>query len=275
MAKNIFYNEFNTGDWTGTNFTLPDGLDPLVSENWKYNNPYQNPKVNINSGWKIHGDFASKMSPQEAAAQFGLAFKSPQLDLSQGFVTIDKAKRAAAETRVKTLVKDVPAGPGFDPFTEYVQMFFGDFSRYNHGRHLSHGAGSIHRSKNVSLDELKYINPLDMISFQEAMTESGVEYKVNPGLYRAGRHFTAYPQSLENRDKLIDILERKVSSGDLNLASQNDPTYRKGLDTTVGQKNHPLSAHIQGRFTTDYAPKPNADGTIDYSKPDQSGPRKK
>jgi hypothetical protein len=276
MAKNVFFNQIGPGDWTGGNWSLADGLDPLDGNNWRAYRPHVSPKVAMDTGWKIHGDFGSRMSPQEAAAELGLAFKSPQLDLSQGFVTIDKTKRAAAEARVNALMRDVPTEPGFDHFRDWIGTFFGDHSKYGIGRGVS--KGMLHPGSQAT-GKTEYINPLDMISFQEAMTESGIDYKVNPNKYSTGRHFTAYPQSLEHRDRLIGILEGKVSSGDLNLVPQNDPAYRASLSGGPGgkgEKNHPLSTHIQGRFTTDYAAAPDANGIIDYAdRSSISGPRRR
>lgn len=274
MAKNIFVNEVGPGDWTGANYKLPDGLDPSDVSNYKYHVPYIDPKVHLNTGWKIHGDFGSRMSPQEAAAQLGLAFKSSQYDLRQGFVTVDKAKRAAAETRVNALMKDLPNPTGVNHFQDWLGSFFGHHESRGQPSRLAYG--KVHYQHD--LDEIpEFINPLDMLSFQEAMTESGIEYKVNPQKYGPGRHFTAYPQSLEHRDRLIGILEGKVSSGDLNLVPQNDPAYRAKLgggEGGKGNKNHPLSPHIQGRFTTDYAAAPDpVTGVIDYADDSMAGPR--
>lgn len=274
MVENIFLNEIGPGDWTGRNYKLLEGSDPSDLNSWIYHTPHTSPKMHLNSGWKIHGDFGSRMSPQEAAAQLGLAFKSPQFDLNEGFITVDKAKRAAAKARVDALTKNMPNPPsGSNHFEDFVGTFFG-YHKLRGGL-ASIRTGMIHPSSPKE-GLPNYINPLDMLSFQEAMTESGIDYKVNPNVYGAGRHFTAYPQSLENRDRLIGILEKKVSSGDLNLVPQNDPTYRAGLsggEGGKGNKNHPLSTHIQGRFTTDYAAAPDENGVIDYAKPGNIGPR--
>lgn len=274
MAKNIFVNELGVADWTGKNFRLPDGLDPSDPSNYKYHAPYIDSRVSLDTGWKIHGDFGSRMSPNEAAAQLGLAFNSPQYDLRQGFKTIDKAKRAAAQARVGALWKDVPNPTGVDHFQDWLGTFFGHHESRGFPSRLLHGK----RHQQQDLDDMpEFIDPLDMLSFQEAMTESGIEYKVNPERYGRGRHFTAYPQSLEHRDRLIGILEGRVSSGDLNLVPQNDPAYRAkmgGGEGGKGNKNHPLSTHIQGRFTTDYAAAPDpVTGVIDYASESQAGPR--
>jgi hypothetical protein len=276
MAENIFFNEIGPGDWTGGNFRLPEGSDPNDLGSWRYHTPHTSPKMHLNSGWKIHGDFGSRMSPQEAAGQLGLAFKSPQFDLAEGFITVDKAKRAAAKARVDALMKNMPTPPGgYSHFEDFVGTFFGHHTLRNGGSGIRRGM--IHpNSPNPGEGLPDYINPLDMLGFQEAMTESGIDYKVNPNKYEAGRHFTAYPQSLEHRDRLIGILERKVSSGDLNLVPQNDPAYRAGLsggEGGKGNKNHPLSTHIQGRFTTDYAAAPDENGVVDYAKSGDIGPR--
>jgi len=276
MAKSIYVHQVGAGDWTGGNFKLSDGLDPSDPSSYVRHVPYLDPKVNLNHGWKIHGDFGSRMSPDEAAAQLGLAFNSPQYDLRQGFRTIDKAKRLAAKTRVDALMKDVPNPTGVDHFQNFIGAFFG------HHESSGLGVGLRYGKKLPQLDSNGmpvFINPLDMLGFQEAMAESGIEYKVNPDKYTSGRHFTAYPQTLEHRDRLIDILEKKVSSGDLNLTPQNDPTYRAkmgGGEGGKGNKNHPLSTHIQGRFTTDYAAPPDpVTGVIDYASDSMGGPRKR
>jgi hypothetical protein len=277
MAKNYYSNEGGRGDWTGGNYELADGLDPADISGWKYHTPHTSPKMSINSGWKIHGDFSSSMSPQEAAAQLGLAFKSPQLNLHEGFITIDKAKRAAAETRVNALTKGSPAPESYNAFEDFIGNFFGHHTRYGGTSNFRNGL--IQPTYGMEADQgiPKFINPLDILTFQEAMTKSGIDYKFNPQKYAKGRHFTAYPQSLEHRDRLIASLEEKVSSGDLHLVPQNDPTYRATLGSGEGgkgNKNHPLSTHIQGRFTTDYAAAPDpVTGVIDYASKGQGGPR--
>jgi hypothetical protein len=276
MAKNIYVNEIGVADWSGKNFTLPDGLDPSDPSNYKSHVPYTDPRVSLNHGWKIHGDFGSRMSPDEAAARLGLAFNSPQYDLRQGFKTIDKTKRLAAQARVNALMKDVPNPAGVDHFQDWLGTFFGHHESRGHPSGIKYGKK--HPPQSLAAEGVpEFIDPLDMLSLQEAMTESGIEYKVNPERYGRGRHFTAYPQSLEHRDRLIGILEARVSSGDLNLVPQNDPAYRAkmgGGEGGKGNKNHPLSTHIQGRFTTDYASAPDpVTGVIDYASDKVSSPR--
>lgn len=130
-------------------------------------------------------------------------------------------------------------------------MSYEDFNKGFFDYDSGSGAGAVGRDK--------YMDPVGAVKAMGVMHEQGVQYKLSGG-YRAGRHLTAYPQSLEKRDALIAGLEKQV--GDL-LVDQNDPKFRLNLGAT-GTKNTPLSQKVSGRFTTDYVGV-KADGTPDFT----------
>jgi hypothetical protein len=224
--------------------------------------------VDINHGWKIHGDFGSRLSPADAAKRMGMGFVSPTFDTSKGMRTVDKGARTAFESRLAKVAPETSFG-------EFLSSFFGTYETKTTPSHkindLSKGLGFLGTGGNPDDPSgFGFVDPLDILSMQEAFTEEGIDYKTYPYRYGKGRHFTGYPQSLEQRDKIITNLEARVSSGQLNLVRQDDPTYRGSMasgPTGKGDTNAPLSPHIQGRFTTDYAPAPDpVTGVVDYSK---------
>jgi hypothetical protein len=224
--------------------------------------------VDINHGWKIHGDFGSRLSPADAAKRMGMGFVSPTFDTSKGMRTVDKGARTAFESRLAKVAPETSFG-------EFLSSFFGTYETKTTPSHkindLSKGLGFLGTGGNPDDPSgFGFVDPLDILSMQEAFTEEGIDYKAYPYRYGKGRHFTGYPQSLEQRDKIITNLEARVSSGQLNLVRQDDPTYRGSMasgPTGKGDTNAPLSPHIQGRFTTDYAPAPDpVTGVVDYSK---------
>jgi hypothetical protein len=112
-----------------------------------------------------------------------------------------------------------------------------------------------------------YANPNDVISMAETFDRNNMKYKMGIAQYGEGRHVTAYPQNIVDRDKIIKDLEDTMGT---RLVDQNDAAYRRSIGIT-GVKNHPLSRGVSGRFTTDYLDiNPNT-GQVDFSLSKEGG----
>jgi hypothetical protein len=112
-----------------------------------------------------------------------------------------------------------------------------------------------------------YANPNDVISMAETFDRNNIKYKMGIAKYGEGRHVTAYPQNIVDRDKIIKDLEDTMGT---RLVDQNDAAYRQPLSST-GVKNHPLSRGVSGRFTTDYLDVDPTTGKVDFSRASSSG----
>jgi hypothetical protein len=187
--------------------------------------------INQNHGWKIHADFVTNLTYEEGLAKAGRA-----ADLS----IIDQNLAGEVNKRLAGL------GVSSDDFFKFYKSGYKGFG-------LSKGAN--------------YVDPNDLLTAAEVFEEHGISYKIGLATYGEGRHISAYPQSLENRDSLIKSLEDKL--GD-RLIDQNNPAYRAALDET-GIKNHPISRGVSGRFTTDYLDVNPKTGQVDFSLSNEAG----
>jgi hypothetical protein len=182
--------------------------------------------INQNHGWKIHGDFVADLTHEDALAKAGRG-----MDLS----VIDKTVAAQFDERVSAL--------GIKP------NHFLNFYQKNHVPFGKTGNS--------------FIDPRDILTAAETFQESGLTFKTSPGAYGDGRHFSAYPQSLEARDEITSRLESRLGS---RLVDQNDPAFRAGLTMRdTGVVNTPISRGISARFTTDYLGQDVATGKFDLA----------
>jgi len=182
--------------------------------------------INQNHGWKIHGDFVADLTHEEALAKAGRG-----MDLS----VIDKTVAAQFDQRVSDL--------GIKPSS------FLNFYQKNHVPFGKTGSS--------------FIDPRDILTAAETFQESGLTFKTSPGSYGDGRHFSAYPQSLEARDEITSRLESRLGN---RLVDQNDPAFRAGLTMRdTGVVNTPISRGISARFTTDYLGQDVATGKFDLA----------
>ena len=181
--------------------------------------------IHINHGWKIHADLVADQEYEEALASIG---RNSDLSI---------ANRDLAETFDKRLNN---LGMDADTFLKHFETF-----------------GLDTRNGNT-----KYLNPHDLVSAMEVFEKNQVTYKMSALTYGQGRHITAYPQSLVNRDALVTDLESALGE---RLVDQNNPAYRASLGLEIGTKNHPISRGVSGRFTTDYLTVNPETGKVDYS----------
>ena len=193
--------------------------------------------ININHGWKIHADLVTDLSKDEGLAKMGRG-----ADLS---------------------IIDQDLADAFDQRLGKLGMNFDDFHKFYGTAYQMHG-------KPGELGYLpRYADPNDILSISEVFDRNEVNYKIGLSRYREGRHVTAYPTDIVERDNLISDLEETL--GD-RLVDQNDPTYRASLSESVGNKNAPLSRGVSGRYTTDYLPDPDpVTGKIDFTDAGSSG----
>ena len=137
-------------------------------------------------------------------------------------------------------------------YDDFVTNFF---RRDKTGR-LGLTAKEIAGIENVQED--LFSNPATVVKIAGAFEDEGVAYKFN-NFYGPGRQFSVYTQTLERRDRIISVLENSFGS---ELVDQTDLTHRRL--STHSPSNHPISKHVQGRFTTDYLAA-NPDGTPNFA----------
>ena len=171
--------------------------------------------LNLNHGWKIHADYAdSGLGYAEAMAKGGR---------NEAGEVIDQVLAESTNKRITAL--------GIDPERFFNPRGF----------------------KSVGLIDYKtgsYVDPNNILSTMEIFEEYGINYKISPGAYGAGRHISAYPQTLQRRDEVTALLEGKLGGV---LQPVNDPAYRINLrDKNTGVMNHPISEHVNSRFNTEY-----------------------
>ena len=181
--------------------------------------------IDENHGWKIHADLVQDQDYDQAMASIGR---------SSDHSIADKSVAEAFDKRLRNL------GMETDDFLQHFKRL-----------------GTDPRDGNV-----KFINPQDLATSMEVFDRHSVTYKMTALTYGEGRHITAYPQSIVNRDKLITDMENSLGQ---RLVDQNDPAYRSRLGPEVGVKNHPLSRGVSGRFTTDYLEVDPNTGKVDFS----------
>jgi len=190
-----------------------------------YGNVNQKSGINTNHGWKIHADLVQDQTYDEALASIGR---------NSDHSIADKQLAEAFDKRLNNL------GMETDDFLKDFKLF-----------------GTDPRELNT-----KYVNPNDFVSAMEVFDRNKVSYKMSARTYGEGRHITAYPQNIVDRDTLISDMESTLGH---RLVDQNDPAYRARLGPEIGTKNHPLSRGVSGRFTTDYLRTNPDTGKIDFT----------
>jgi hypothetical protein len=181
--------------------------------------------INQNHGWKIHADFVSDLTKDEAYARAGRAS-----DLS----IIDQNTADIFDKRLANLGVD----------SNKFLNFYGK-------NHLKATGAS-------------FIDPNDIISASEVFQESGLTYKIAPDKYGSGRHLSAYPQSLEARDEITTKLEKKLGNRLVDQNDPNY-RFNLPSDRDTGVKNTPISRGVSARFTTDYLGQDVATGKFDLA----------
>lgn len=196
--------------------------------------------IDNNHGWKLHADLRRTMSLEESASQIGLKPTGWNQEKYFNFEVFDQDKFDSFVDKFVKLTGGQPT-PTNANATILGRLFF------DQPRDMARAVTK------------KYVNPLHILDVVATAGEHDIEYKTD-FKYGAGRMFTFYGQSLEERDRIISTLESKV--GNL-LEDQNDPDYLKTItDTDTLRKNTPVSKNFTARFTTDYL-------NIDYA--DSSG----
>lgn len=194
------------------------------------------PGMDINYGWKIHGDFVKDLTKSEAYGKLGL---------DENLKIIDQNLFDTAHSRFKNLGVSFENADGSLSRNSIDSLFF--HSRVEVGQ----------TSGGLARFESRFSNPLDTISMMEVFEENQTQYKASQ-VYGKGREFTGYTQTLEERDKLITALESRLG----NRLEDVDPTILGGRQTEGATQ---LSKKITGRFTTEYAGVPAPGEAMDWS----------
>jgi hypothetical protein len=206
------------------------------------------PDMNVNHGWKIHGDLVADLTREEAFAKIGLE------TTDSGAKIVDRKAYDAFNSRLSKI--------GIDPANiPNTNVDFGE--SFLISRRIeevgSHSSQMVNGRPMMNLPQYNrfYSDPLDALSMMEVFHENETQYKAS-AKYGDGRSFTGYTQSIENRDKLITSLESRL--GD--RLQDINPTILGGHQTEGATQ---LSQKITGRFTTEYTDIPGAGGTMDWS----------
>jgi hypothetical protein len=181
--------------------------------------------INQNHGWKIHADFVSDLTKDEAYARAGRAS-----DLS----IIDQNTADIFDERLANLGVD--------------SKKFLNFYQKNH----------------LGKTGTSFIDPNDIVSASEVFEESGLSYKIAPGKYGSGRHLSAYPQSLEARDEITTKLEKKLGNRLVDQNDPNY-RFNLPTERGTGVVNTPISRGVSARFTTDYLGQDEATGKFNLA----------
>ena len=213
------------------------------------------PDMNINHGWKIHGDFVKDIANEtEALLKMGLGPKgSSSYGGHTGLQVIDQSTWQATAARLDKL--GIPTGTDSQSLVHLRNALI--FSRSEHVGTTPDTIVNGRPYKGMERFELRYSNPLDTISMMEVFDENQTQFKAS-AMYGEGREFTGYTQSIENRDKLISSLESRL--GD-RLEDVN-PNILGGHQTEGATQ---VSKKITGRFTTEYTDIPSAGGAMDWA----------
>jgi len=222
-----------TADLNEVKARFPKGYSPPRADNNAFeSNDLVNLKnqahgVNTNHGWKLHADLKAELTQEDAFAKMGLKLKDPSKGIMGGADVIDQELFSNFQKRTSALGVNLA---GMDS-RERLKWFYKFMLRAG-----ERGAE-------------KFVDPNDTLRLVELLGENDIGFKTSSA-YRPGRQFTFYAQTIEERDRIIGIVE----GSDLfdRLEDQYDPNYRKTVDYNVEQKNAPISQKTSGRFTTDY-----------------------
>jgi len=192
--------------------------------------------MDINHGWKLHFDLSEQLTKEEAF------------------------KRMGRDTTGKII--DSKVAKQFDSDLEKIGIKYDNFAHgfFTGGKTGRLGTTAKEIAGNEKVQEDLFANPATVVKIAGAFEDEGVAYKFGTS-YDAGRQFTVYTQTLERRDRVISALESGFGS---ELVDQMNPKHRKLIGST-GVANHPISQHVQGRFTTDYLVA-NPDGTPNFAQ---------
>ena len=208
------------------------------------------PDMNINHGWKIHGDFVKDIADHDQALA--------KIGIKQDGAIFKVGNQSVWDATAARLDK-----LGINTATDSNNLFNiseGLIFKKNVVTASAASAPMINGRPVVDMGgryQLMHSNPLDTIDMMEVFDENQTQFKAS-SMYGEGREFTGYTQSIENRDKLISSLESRL--GD-RLEDINPNIL--GANQTEGATQ--VSKKITGRFTTEYTDIPSAGGAMDWA----------
>jgi hypothetical protein len=208
------------------------------------------PDMNINHGWKIHGDFVKDIADHDQALA--------KIGIKQDGAIFKVGNQSVWDATAARLDK-----LGINTATDSDNLFNiseGLIFKKNVFTASAPSAPMINGRPVVDMGgqyQLMHSNPLDTIDMMEVFDENQTQFKAS-AMYGEGREFTGYTQSIENRDKLISSLESRL--GD-RLEDVN-PNILGGNQTEGATQ---LSKKITGRFTTEYTDIPSVGGVMDWA----------
>ena len=221
------------------------------------NSPKYTPKVtdmNINHGWKIHGDLVADLTKDEAYAKLGLERVFDSSGNHASTKIVDQKAYDAFNSRLSNLGIDLNNTP------DKLGDFADTFSISRKVENLGAAPTTIVDGRptlGIGTFKHSYSNPLDTLSMMEVFHENQTQYKAS-AIYRDGRSFTGYAQTLENRDKIITDLEQR-------LGDRLQDVDQKILGGHQTEGATQVSKKITGRFTTEYTDIPSAGGAMDWA----------
>lgn len=191
--------------------------------------------VNTNHGWKLHADLKTELTIEEAYGKLGLKLNDPE-NIRAGWTVADQDVFDNFQKRLRSL------GVNFAELGDKEQQtYLSRFMLKNTRKEM----GSV----NVGTFETRFADPNDTLRMAEILGENDIGYKTSAA-YHQGRQFTFYAQSIEERDRIIGIIEGSDIAD--RLEDADDPNFRKTIQGPKEEKNAPISKKTSGRFTTDY-----------------------
>jgi hypothetical protein len=222
------------------------------------------PDVTSNMGWKLHGALKEELTIDEALAEIGIKKRAKQIPAGSNTVPSGRVKLNYDPTAVSYEGYDLVDEKSFNLFNDRLKKLGIDVDIFDAPNSINTEKAQKFFSAFLDMADTKAASMLDQVSLFEILQENGIEFKYGREIYGEGKALTTYGGSLEERDRIIAVLEDAM--GD----KFQDATG--ALDTLKDQHrevNSVVSDKFYGRFTTEYAGV-NPDGSINLAKDDAS-----
>jgi hypothetical protein len=222
------------------------------------------PDVTSNMGWKLHGALKEELTIDEALAEIGIKKRAKQIPAGSTTIPSGRVKLNYDPTALSYEGYDLVDEKSFNLFNDRLKKLGIDVDIFDAPNSINTEKAQKFFSAFLDMADTKAASMLDQVSLFEILQENGIEFKYGREIYGEGKALTTYGGSLEERDRIIAVLEDAM--GD----KFQDATG--ALDTLKDQHrevNSVVSDKFYGRFTTEYAGV-NPDGSINLAKDDAS-----
>jgi hypothetical protein len=203
------------------------------------------PGVDRNLGWKLHTTLKSRLSIEEAALEVGLK------------VRMQNAK----------VIYEVVDQAAFENFAERVSAVINPLQgeailkNSNNQSFMTTIMESFINPRDILETNSKTASIFDILDLVETLDSNQIGFKYGSA-YAEGKQLTAYAGSLEERDRIIAIVEQAM--GDRLENSSDQMKILSSAESNLEKVNHQISDNFTGRFTTEYA-QVDSSGNLDIT----------